>query len=145
MKTPWHIWAVGLLTLLWHAGGAYDYLMTEMRNASYLEMIPQDKRAAFMAYLDAMPSWAVATWALGVWGSVAGSVLILLRSRHAVTGFAVALAGLIATQAYTYLLAPASAMSAPDMTTILFTAVICLVLVAALLYARRMTLAGHLR
>ncbi len=145
MKTPWHIWVVGLLTLLWHAGGAYDYVMTEMRNASYLAMIPEDQRPGFMAYLDAMPSWAVATWAFGVWGSVAGSVLILMRSRFAVPAFGVALLGLIATQSYSYVLAPTSPMSDPSNATMLFTAVIVVVLVGALLYARRQTSAGVLR
>ena len=144
MKTPWHIWVVGLVTLLWHAGGAYDYVMTEMRNAAYLSMIPEAQRADFMAYIDGMPSWAVATWALGVWGSVAGSVLILLRSRFAVPAFAVALVGLIATQIYTYILAPTSSLSSPDSMTLLFTAVIVVVLLGALLYARRQTAAGNL-
>ena len=108
MKTPWHIWVVGIVTLLWHAGGAYDYLMAKLRTRSYLQMIPEAHRAGFVAYLDAMPIWAVSDLGLGVWGAVLGSILILLRSRHAVTAFAVALAGLIVTTGYTYFVAPPS-------------------------------------
>lgn len=145
MRTPWHIWVIGLVTLLWHGFGGYDYLMSVTRNASYLEMIPEDQRAGMVAYLDAMPPWATATWALGVWGSVAGSVLILLRSRHAVSAFILALLGLIGTSVYTYGIAPASAMSSMTTTSMLITAAIVLVLVFVLLYSRRQVVAGNLR
>ena len=119
--------------------------MTELRNASYLAMTPEDKRADFMAYIDAMPAWAVATWALGVCGSVAGSLLILARSRFAVPAFALALAGLVLTQGYTYVLAPTSPMSRPDSMTVLFTGAIVLILVFYLLYSRRQVANGVLR
>ena len=144
MKTPWHIWAVGLVTLLWHGFGAYDYLMSQLRNAAYLEMIPAEQRAGMLAYLDAMPAWATSTWALGVWGSVLGSALILLRSRHAVTAFVVSLLGLIGTSLYTYVIAPASAMSGGGM-ALMISATILIVLLATLYYARRQVAAGTLR
>ena len=143
MKTPWHIWVVGLVTLLWHAGGAYDYLMTKLKPEAYLQMIPEAQRADFTAYLDAMPIWASSTWALGVWGAVLGSLLILLRSRLAVPAFAVALFGLVATSVYSYILAPVSPMSGAG--TLAFTAAIVLVLLFALVYSQRQTAAGNLR
>ena len=86
MKTPWHIWVVGILSLLWNAGGGFDYVMARTQNPAYVEMIPADFRAEFLAYLDTMPVWASAGWGVGVWGSILGSVLILLRSRHAEIG-----------------------------------------------------------
>ena len=145
MKTPWHIWVVGIVTLLWNAGGGYDYLMAELRNPSYLAMMPEADRAGYVAHLDAMPVWAVGTWAIGVWGSILGSILILLRSRHAVTAFALSLAGLIATTAYTFLVAAPSPFNTISPATLAFSAAIILVLVGSLFYARRQTLAGHLR
>jgi hypothetical protein len=39
-------------------------------------------------------------WALGVWGALAGSVLLLLRSRRAVTAFAASLVGLAVSTLY---------------------------------------------
>lgn len=144
MKTPWHIWVVGLVTLLWHGFGAYDYLMSALRSASYFEMIPEDQRAGMIAYLDAMPAWAVSTWALGVWGSALGSLLILLRSRHAVAAFVISLLGVIGTSVYTYLLAPASAMSGGGFAAFISAAIV-VILVATLYYARRQVQAGHLR
>jgi hypothetical protein len=145
MKTPWHIWVVGLVTLIWHAGGAYDYLMTMTRNAGYLAMIPEPDRAAVLAYMDSMPTWAASTWALGVWAAVAGSLLILLRSRHAFVAFVLALIGLIGTNYYTLALAPASPMTQMTPSTLLFTAAILAVLLGALVYSRWQIRAGNLR
>ena len=144
MKTPWHIWVVGLVTLLWHGFGAYDYTMSELRDAAYLSMIPEEQRAAMLAYLDAMPWWAVATWALGVWGSVLGSVLVLLRSRQAVGAFGVSLVGFIGTSAYTYFVAPASAMSGGGV-ALMISGTILVILLASLFYARAQVAAGRLR
>jgi hypothetical protein len=144
MKTPWHIWVVGLITLMWHAFGAYDYTMSELRDAAYLSMMPEDQRAGMLAYLDAMPSWAVATWALGVWGSVLGSVLILARSRHAVNAFVVSLLGFIGTSLYTYLIAPASIMSQGGLGLVISGAIM-VILLGTMLYARAQVVAGRLR
>lgn len=145
MKTPWHIWVVGLVTLLWHAGGAYDYLMTKLQLAAYLQAVPEAMRADYTAYLAGMPLWAASTWALGVWGAVLGSLLILLRSRLAVAAFAVALFGLIGTSVYTYSLAPISPMASAGAGPLLFSAAIVLVLLFALFYSRRQVAAGNLR
>lgn len=34
MKTAWHSWLVGILALIWNAGGAYDDLMFKTANAA---------------------------------------------------------------------------------------------------------------
>ena len=36
MKTPLHLWIVGVLSLLWNAGSGYDYLMTRLESTAYL-------------------------------------------------------------------------------------------------------------
>ena len=46
------------------------------------------------AFFASFPVWMKAFWAIGVWGAIAGSLLLLLRSRHAVTAFGLSLAGL---------------------------------------------------
>ena len=78
VKTPWHLWLVGVVSLLWNAFGAYDYTMTNLRNQAYLDSMGYP--AEGIAYLDAFPIWAHSGWALGVWGAVIGSVLLLMRS-----------------------------------------------------------------
>lgn len=89
-KLPLHFWIVSGLSLLWNALGAYDYVMTQTRNEAYLAMFTREQRAHF----ESFPVWMEAAWAIGIWGAVAGSLLLLLRNRHAVTAFALSLAGL---------------------------------------------------
>ncbi|MXO89577.1 hypothetical protein [Pontixanthobacter aquaemixtae] len=91
-KTPWHIWAVGGLTLLWNAVGIYSYMMTRLGKLESLGM-----SAADIAYFDSFPAWSNALWAMGVWGAFVGSILILLRSRWAVASLIISVIGLIGT------------------------------------------------
>jgi hypothetical protein len=96
MKTPWHLWLVGIVALIWNAGGAYDYIMTQTRNEAYLSMMTPEQ----LAYFDGFPTWAEAVWAIGVWGAVLGSILLLLRSRFALWAFTASFAGMIANLVY---------------------------------------------
>ena len=98
MKTPWHLWLVGIVSLLWNAIGAYDYTMTNLRDQAYLDSMGYP--AEGIAYLDAFPIWAHSGWALGVWGAIIGSVLLLLRNRFAILAFGLSLIGLALTSLY---------------------------------------------
>jgi hypothetical protein len=100
-RNPWHLWVVGGLSLLWNAFGGYDYTMTRLRNVDYLSSMGDPN--VMLSYIDAMPIYAQIGWGLGVWGSLAGSVLLLLRSRHAVTAFAVSLLGAVLSLGAQYL------------------------------------------
>ena len=82
---PWHFWAITAVGLLWNSFGALDYTMTQLRDPGWIGNIDP----AMLATIDAAPVWATACWALGVWGSFVGAVLMLIRSRHAPTAFAV--------------------------------------------------------
>jgi hypothetical protein len=97
-RTPWHLWVVGVISLIWNGFGANDYLQTQLRNTQYLEQMGYPSEG--MAYLDSFPVWAEAGWALGVWGAALGSLLLLLRSRFAVWSFAVSIIGIALTTIY---------------------------------------------
>ena len=97
-KAPWHLWVVGIVTLLWNGFGANDYTQTQLRNMDYLNSMGYPQ--AGIDYLDQFPAWAEAGWALGVWGAVTGSVLLLLRSRFAVWSFVISLIGIALTTVY---------------------------------------------
>lgn len=83
-KTPWHLWVVGVVSLLWNSFGCFDFTMTATRNEAYLSSYP----AEMLDYWFAMPMWAWALWAIGVFGGFLGSVLLLLRRKLAVPIFA---------------------------------------------------------
>jgi hypothetical protein len=96
VKTPWWFWAVAVLSLLWNAMGALDYTMTHMRVESYMAAFTEEQRTYFLGF----PAWAVACWAFGVWGSFAGSLLLLLRSKIAVYATGLSIIGLVGTTIY---------------------------------------------
>lgn len=97
-RGPWHLWVVGIVSLLWNAVGAMDYLMTQTRNASYMEQFSPEQ----LEYFYGFPSWVVATWALAVWGGVAGSLLLLLRRRLSFWVFVVSFASMLITTLYNF-------------------------------------------
>jgi len=140
-RTPWHLWVVGILSLIWNAGGAIDYTMTKLRVPSYLEALPE----AALRVLDAAPGWFSVTWPVGVWFSVLGSVLLLARSRFAGAAFALSLLGLIGSSIYTYGMAEVSMFAAGGTPAVVFAVAIPLVLIALWIYARAMTRRGVLR
>jgi hypothetical protein len=90
-RVPVHLWIVGVLALLWNAFGCYDYLMTNMKNQAYMAQFTSDQ----LAYFDSLPSWLTGFWALGVWGGLAGAILLLVRSRYAVWAMALSCIGAI--------------------------------------------------
>ena len=144
MKTPWHVWVVGVAMLAWFGMGALDYTMSHLRPAAYVAMIPEAVRADMLAYLDNYPIWATSAWAIGVWFAVIGAVLLLARRRIAVPALMLSMAGFLANCAYTFVLGPKLA-SLTGSSALLFTAAIFVSLLAALLYTRRQNSNGVLR
>ncbi|USA38248.1 hypothetical protein NCF86_07815 [Pelagerythrobacter marinus] len=67
-----------------------------MGNRDYFAMTGFDAQTtdAALRFFGEMPAWADAAWALGVWGGLAGSILLLLRSRWAIAAFAASILGL---------------------------------------------------
>ena len=140
-KTPWHLWAVGILSLLWNAFGAFDYVMTKLKNPEYMAAFTPEQQAYFYSF----PLWANVGWALGVWGSVLGSLLLLVRSRHAVTVFLLSLVGLAISSVYQFGMHYGDLQRMFGTFPMIFTAVIWVIAIALFLYARKMTARGVLR
>jgi hypothetical protein len=138
--TPWHLWLVGILALLWNCIGAFDYAMTETRNASYMSAFTPEQ----LTYFYGFPTWVVATWALSVWGGVLGSVLLLLRKRWAVPVFGVSLVTMMLTSFYSFVLTNGLATMG-GAGGLVFSAVIFVIAVALLFYARHLARIGVLR
>ncbi len=145
-RAPWHLWVIGVVSLIWNGGGAYDYLMTQTRNMDYLASgaetmgVPVE---VVVDYYTGFPAWADAFWAVGVWGAVAGSILLLLRSRFAVHAFVANLIGLIGTSAYTFGTKMPEGLASPF--AYIFSAAIAIFTLLLIWYAHRMTKAGVLR
>ncbi|HKX92350.1 MAG TPA: hypothetical protein VJM15_08000 [Sphingomicrobium sp.] len=95
-RAPVHLWIVGILALLWNGFGCYQYLMTTLRDPAFMAQIPADQ----VTYMESLPAWVTGCWAIGVWGGLAGAILLLMRNRYAVWAFAVSLIGAVAGLGY---------------------------------------------
>ncbi len=131
IATPWHLWVVGILGLLWNGFGAYDYLMSHLQPEAYPRSMGMTD--AQLANLAALPAWVTAAWAIGAWGALLGSALLLMRRRVAYPVFIVSLAALVLTLVHQYALENAGPATAQAM---VMSAVILAATVFFALYAR---------
>lgn len=92
-KTPWHVWLVGILTLLWDGSGAYTIMMAQ---AARLPGLTPDE----IAYYAKQPLWFVIVTDFALVTAIAAGVAVLLRSRHAVVLFALSLIAILQTNAW---------------------------------------------
>lgn len=100
VKTPWHLWVVGIVGLLWNGFGCTDYTMTQVQGETWLRAMKMTEPQ--IAYFNEMPAWTHATWALGVWGGLLGVILLLLRRRWALHAFVLSFAGFLGGLVYSY-------------------------------------------
>ena len=105
-RTPAHVWIVGILALCWNAFGCVDYTMTNLKNPAWLAKMTADQ----IAYMNSLPGWLTAFWAIGVWGGLIGAILLLMRNRYAVWAFGLSLVGAVVGIGYQLFIAkmPAS-------------------------------------
>jgi len=142
-KAPWHLWAVGIASFLWHCIPVSDYIGFKTKAAWYLE--GAQLKPEQIAWVDAYPLWADVGWALGVWGAMAGSILLLLRSRHAVLAFLVSLVGLAVMSVYQVGMQAKVYQALFGEGVLMFLGLIWLIAIALFFYARAMTAKGVLR
>ena len=131
--TPWHLWVIGIVALLWSGMGALDYFMTQTRNEAYMSAFTPEQ----LDFFYGLPAWAVATWAIAVWGGVLGAILLLFRHRLAVSVFLVSFIAMVITAFQNYILSNAMEVMG-DAFSLGFTAAIFVVALALYLYARTM-------
>lgn len=145
VRAPMHLWIVGLLSLLWNAFGAFDYVMTRTRGAEWIRQMMDGVDAdAFMQYIDNFPLWASIGWGLGVWGALAGSIALLMRRSLASTLFALSLVGAILGIGY-QLANPIDMAAFSEGTNALVPYMVLLIALGLYLYARSMKSKGVLR
>jgi len=118
--------------------GAYDYLMTETQNATYMAQFDQ----AQLDYFYGFPVWFIALWAIAVWGGLAGSVLLLLRKGLAAPAFLASFVAMIFPTIYSF--GFSNGMEVMGATGFVFTILIFLVSLGLVLYSRAMRTRGVL-
>lgn len=139
-KTPWHLWVVGVIYLLWSLAGANDFVMTETHNAAYTKNLTP----AQLNYFAGFPLWVVITWGVATWGGVLGSLVLLARSRGAVCLFFLASLGMILTTLYNFGLSDGMKIMG-GVGPLIFSSIIFIAGVLMWFYARAMRRQGVLR
>ena len=76
---PWHLWLIGTIGGLWSLIGVLSFVLTQMNAEAVMSRFPPQQRQ----YFESFPLWAVAFWAIGVFGGVIGCLLLLLKNRLA--------------------------------------------------------------
>ena len=92
-STPWHLWVVAVLTLVWNGSGAYVIVMAQMGNRL-------DMDAAEIAYYAQQPLWFALTTDLASLLALAAAGALLLRRAAAAWLFALSFATIVANNAY---------------------------------------------
>ena len=137
-KTPVHLWIVGILSLLWNLMGVFDYLASQLELDFYLSQFTPEQ----LEYFNAIPAWAVAAWAFGVWGAFAGSIGLLLRRAWALWAFAVSIFGLLFSSIYSFVLSRGVEVMGSG--AMVFNGIIWVVAIFLLVYAVAMKKRGVL-
>lgn len=140
-KTPWHLWVVGVLSLLINAFPVADFTLTNMQNEFWLSPLT----AAQRDFILGAPLWADVCWALGGFGAFVGSLLLLMRSRHAVTAFILSIVGLAGSTLYQHVLQGETTRELFQNVALYVTLTIWAIMLALLFYARAMKAKGVLR
>jgi len=129
-KTPVWYWIVAVLAVLWNGFGAFDYYMTQSRNADYLAAFTPEQ----LAYFTSFPTWFSAVWALSVFGALLGSLLLLLRNGLAIPVFI--LATLCYAIALVYNFGLSGGMEIMGIAGVITSLIIGLILIGLLILAR---------
>ena len=140
VKAPWHLWVVGIVGLLWNAMGAMDYVMSKLRVEPYMAQFTPEQLEFFYGF----PIWVNASWAIAVWFSVIGCILLLLRKSVAVAVLLASFIAMAITAFHNYVLSNGMEVVG-DTFSLVFTAIIFIVGLALYLYAKAMRAKGVLK
>lgn len=86
IPTPWHLWIIGGLLLIFNGMASFDFAATMARFEPYIAGYPQEA----LDYYYHAPSWMFAMWGGSIFGGLLGAVFLLLRRKIAVPVMAAA-------------------------------------------------------
>ncbi len=72
-------WIISVLALLWNLMGVMAYIMHVTMTPEAIQALPAEEQQLYTN----IPVWATAAFAIAVWGSTLGCVLLLLRKKLA--------------------------------------------------------------
>lgn len=100
VKTPWHLWVLGLFFTFIFANGVYDYFMMLGHNVDYYNSKHYGEAVA--AYFTNYPIVCLVFWTLNVFSGLISSILLLFKTRWAMRGALVSAVSMICLDILTY-------------------------------------------
>jgi len=76
-------WIIGIISLIWNAMGVYNYLIQAYQTEAYTSSVNETQ----LAFMENMPSWNTALFAIAVFSGLIGTILLLMRKKIAVPLF----------------------------------------------------------
>jgi hypothetical protein len=133
--TPVWFWATAGLGLVWNAYGVMQF--TDSLQATPDGLMATGLTKAQVAVMMGYPAWMTVAFAIGVFGGLAGCILLLMRRSIALPVFAASLAGYVVLYIGDMTQGVFAALGAPQV--IILTAVVLIAagLLAAALRARK--------
>ncbi|MBN2291427.1 MAG: hypothetical protein JXM70_03320 [Pirellulales bacterium] len=138
-KPPRHLWIVGIVALLWNLLGVVDFILTRAKNVAYMGQFTPEQVEFFYRF----PTWLVVFWAVAVWGSVLGIVLLLFRRKLAVHILVASFICMLVTMIHNYGFAGGAAILGT--TGLIFSAVVFVIELALIIYAYVMVKKGVMK
>lgn len=103
VEAPGSLRMIGWVALFWNLVGVVMFIMQAGLTPEQVAAMPAERQLVY----EAMPSWLMITYAMGVFGGVIGSFGLLLRKRWAVAAFAISLLGVVVQMGGVYAFTPA--------------------------------------
>ena len=86
-RAPWHLWVLGIVTLLYGILAAYDSVQTLIAGEDYMRATGM--KDAQLSYFTTTPWWFDAASFVSTWSGMLAAAALLLRKRIAALLYAV--------------------------------------------------------
>lgn len=91
-------WVIGIAALLWNILGVGAYLAQAYMPEEALTLLSEGEQNYYTNY----PSWATASFAIGVFGGLLGCIALLMRKKITIILFTLSLLGVLGQQVYNF-------------------------------------------
>ena len=137
-KPGFDFWIIGIVALIWNLMGVFAYLKQAYLTEEDLMAMPVAEQALYQN----IPAWVTGAYAIAVFGGALGCILLLLRKKLAGSLFLISLIAIAVQMSYNIFMSKATEVYGPGGITM--TAMIILIGVFLLWYAKKKTAAGVL-
>ena len=89
-------WVVSAIALVWNLMGVMAYIAQVTMSPEALQALPENERTL----MESVPMWVTSAFAIAVWGSTLGSILLLMRKKLATPVLILSFVGILVQMYY---------------------------------------------